>query len=137
MAPSWVPSHSSGTVLRRLTSWKAQPSSGGTTYRPLLTPGTETLRTGDVPLHTHQFAIIEEGEPGGLEVKADLVLSWRLGGEGEAAPRAWGIPGSDTHWPDQEGGCERKAIGPGSKISDPSTANTVQYSTVCKQRGLL
>ena len=88
MIPSWVPSHSSGPVLCRLTSWKAQPSSRGTTYRTLVTPGTETLRTGDVPLHTHQFAIIEEGEPDGLEVKADLMLSWRLGGEGEAAPRA-------------------------------------------------
>ena len=88
MIPSWVPSHSSGPVLCGLTLWKAQPSSRGTTYRTLVTPGTETLRTGDVPLHTHQFAIIEEGEPDGLEVKADLMLSWRLGGEGEAAPRA-------------------------------------------------
>ena len=46
------------------------------------------LRVGDFPLHTHQLAIIEEGEPDGLEVKADLVLSGRLGGEGKAAPRA-------------------------------------------------
>lgn len=40
------------------------------------------------PCHTHQLAIIEEGEPDGLKVKADLVLSRRLGGEGEAAPWA-------------------------------------------------
>lgn len=133
--------------------------------RTLLTPGIETLRTGDVPLHTHQFTIIEEGEPDGLEVKADLVLSWRLGGEGEAAPRAilagqqiLAETASGEHREmDQKPVSKRGTLGvsqvltptgqtrkegvreigicPGLKISDPSTAKT-QYSTVCKERGL-
>lgn len=50
------------------------------------------LAPSSVPLspacHTHQLAIIGEGEAEGVKVQTDLVLSRRLGGEGEAALRA-------------------------------------------------
>lgn len=50
------------------------------------------LAPPSVPLspacHTHQLAIIGEGEADGVKVQTDLVLSRRLGGEGEAALRA-------------------------------------------------
>lgn len=43
---------------------------------------------GTLACHTYQLAVIEEGKADGLKVQTDLVLSRRLGSEGEAAPRA-------------------------------------------------
>lgn len=43
---------------------------------------------GTLACRTHQLAVIEEGKADGLKVQTDLVLSGRLGGEGEAALRA-------------------------------------------------
>lgn len=77
---------------------KSQPCSIGTSHRTLLILEAEKLTPGNggpPACHTHQLAIIEEGEPDGLKVEADLVLSWRLGGEGETALRAV-LPGQEV-----------------------------------------
>lgn len=122
---------------------------------PQLAPPSAPLSPKGLPAcHTHQLAIIEEGEADGLKVQTDLVLSRRLGGEGEAALRAvltgqkvlektassehreasqepasrrgtLRLSQSCPHRPGQRRECEGNGVSLGWKVSDPSIANTL------------